>query len=137
MIQDHKFTAPSIALEAKLINLCVNDLELRLGDFWYEWFNSNKKNNVIISLFTDRPGLASMIQTHLGEEFSVEKIFSIKEINITDYVRRGDFSYTYMIHFKLKDEDLESNINNKDQEDQNEEINWFTTLAECKYNDRW
>ena len=36
------------AIETEIVEYCINELGLVFGDFWYEWFDSNKQGNHIL-----------------------------------------------------------------------------------------
>ena len=93
------FTAPP-EMEIKIIDFCVETLNLSIGDFWYKWFDSNKEGNHTIHIDTSNPSLEETLQkTFLKLDF-VDSVFKIQKCDVIGDV--DEFLFQYFIHFKAK-----------------------------------
>jgi len=105
-MKEIKFPAPSEELELKLVDFCLNKLNLKLGEFWYQWFQAasfDKTGNSMIVIQTNHNHLLGTIKDKIGNAFDIEKIHSVKLLDISNWVMYNeDFKLNYRIHVKFK-----------------------------------
>jgi hypothetical protein len=112
MRRESTFPAPTQKLELKLVELAINEFNLNLDNFWYNWFPANIKNNHSLHLNSDVLIDSNLIREKFKLYFDVTKIFSIKIIDLhklhqfyADEIDEvyEDFRFKHIIHFKLNE----------------------------------
>jgi hypothetical protein len=85
-------------IENEIVNFCLNELQIPFGDFWYEWFNSNKKGNFTLHIKSN--GNISITKEKLFKLSFIKKIFKLSFFNKRSYgYFEDDLCYEYIIHF--------------------------------------
>jgi hypothetical protein len=92
-----EFAAPS-GIEIKIVNYCIEILNLSIGNFWYKWFKSNKEGNYTIHIDTSDPSLEEIIQKTFPKVDFVKSVFKVQKLNITGDI--DGFKFQYFIYFK-------------------------------------
>lgn len=98
------FPAPTEELELKLVEYCMNVLNLEFGDFWYDWFPSRLIGNHNIQISSYSKVDEKILRETFLKYFDAVKIFSIQILDISNHVEIGEFTYLTIIHTKLTKE---------------------------------
>lgn len=98
------FVAPTEELELKLVEYCLNVLNLEFGDFWYDWFPSKIKGNHNIQITSYGKVDEKVLRETFLKYFEGLKIFSIQILDISQHVEIGEFTCLTIIHTKLTKE---------------------------------
>jgi len=90
--------APTQEIENEIVNFCLNELKIPFGDFWYEWFSSNKKDNFNLRIKTVNK--IDINREQLLRLTFIKTIFKITNLDLAEiFCMQDDIRYICNIHF--------------------------------------
>lgn len=92
------FIAPNQEIENEIVNFCLDELKIPFGDFWYNWFNSNKECNHTLHILSVNN--VDVNRENLKKLSFVKRIFNLKviDLNLINH-KVDDISYIYYVVF--------------------------------------
>lgn len=101
-LNEQPLTMPTEQLELNVIEYCMNVLGLPFGEFWYEWFPSNKIDNYALHITCNVNGLRGKVKATINQIKGIEvvKIFEVMELDISRWVEPGEPTIKYRAHIK-------------------------------------
>lgn len=94
---EFEFTVP-MQIELEIVEFCLNELKIPFGDFWYEWFNSNKEGNHSLKIYTC--GVVDISREQLFKLSFIKRLFNTHLINLVSIgCQFDDINYVWDIRF--------------------------------------